>query len=289
MNKLLMLLIIEYSAKITIRPSLEIPMNYKKGDLLINRHDYKKNIRIKDITDLSVISDEPKQLPISLDYIKNQYLVFEPVSLDPIKKDTLTKESLTIGMELEPYFKNRHPEERRKITHIGDDYYLYINSDPSNQKAKPQETRGDYEQLSRLTIYNPIQNSNKKLTEAINSYKTERNELKDQLQKIIPKFNDLLLLQNNKINHSLEKAIAIPEFTAMESFLLINAVSLPLSIEKVNHLKNSGVPLKETQGEQISVPMMMDQEVQYETLYQVRYFTAKDLKQEILTLLDNLI
>lgn len=284
-----MLLIIEYSAKITIRPSLEIPMNYKKGDLLINRHDYKKTIRIKDITDLSVVSDEPKQLPISLDYIKNQYLVFEPVSLDPIKKDTLTKESLKIGMELEPYFKNRHSEERRKITHIGDDYYLYINSDPSNQKEKPQETRGDYEQLSRLTIYNPIQNSNKKLTEAINSYKTERNELKDQLQKIIPKFNDLLILQNEKINHSLSKALAISEFTAMESFCLKNNIPLPLSIEKVNHLKNSGVPLKETQGEQISVPMMMDQEVQYETLYQVRYFTAKDLKQEILTLLDNLI
>lgn len=264
----------------------------KPGDTLINRFDGTQIIKVKDVTEKSIIQTNAKNnsdLIIAKDnYLSNNYLLYKNLSLE-ISTEELNKENLYINLKLSLKFKENDKNKTRTIKYISEDYYLY------EEEGSNIEQKSDYKSLNKFQIHqdeiNPI---NTALTELIQNYNQSLNNLKISLKEVIKYHKELQTAQNNKIKLKLEKSIISSYFSEIETFCLLSNIPVPLSIEQRNHLNHSKISLTKLQGKELQSSGFgfnsdEDQSPRYQELFKVFYFSNNNLKEELYNLVDSLL
>lgn len=264
----------------------------KPGDTLINRFDGTQIIKVKDVTEKSIIQRNSKNngdLIVAKDaYLSNNYLLYKSLSPETSTAE-LTKENLYINLKISLKFKENDKNKTRTIKYISEDYYLY-EEDGSNAEHK-----ADYTSLSKFQIHqNEINQIKPELNELIQNYNQSLNNLKISLKEVIKYHKKLQVAQNNKIKLKLEKSIIPSYFSELETFCLLSNIPVPLSIEQRNHLKHSDISTTTLQGKELpssgfGFDSYENQEPKYQELFKVFYFNDNNLKEELYNLVDSML
>jgi hypothetical protein len=221
----------------------------KSGDILIRKSDGTKVLKIKDVTEKSIIiqSANKKDEIIPKDnYLSSNYCLLTEISFNENNSQPLKKEDLSVGLKIELRFRKTIPNIIREITYIGEYYYLHT------ENSKNIELKSNYKDINQfITFKEKEKQIDLKLKEQIHYYHDSINSIEFHLGEILNHHRKLQIIQNKKIKDQLESQLIKPNFSDFDAFCLLNSIPVPLSIEQQNHLKNYDIKLVVVKGDEI--------------------------------------